>query len=295
MGPPAVFTVAPFSNLQVPLASLPAAAPAYAIVAVAAGAGRITAYASLVDNHTGDAVFIPAVRPPPVDRLMVPVVARHPGRDATRWRSSLQVVNLGQAAVTLDLQLRPRMGSPSSPGSAAATVQPGRAFAVADVVSELFGLDQAVGSLQINVLQGPATIVATSRTFNVTADGTYGQGVPAVASGVGPAAVISHVDATSSLRTNLGLCEVAGSTVRVRCTIRDAHGRQLGQPLILDPGPFELVQVDDVFAAAGASPTHNCRIELTRVSGTGDFVGYASVVDAVTGDAICVPAISQSQ
>ncbi|PWB73600.1 MAG: hypothetical protein C3F15_09410 [Holophagae bacterium] len=295
VGAPAVFTVAPFSNLQVPLASLPAAAPAYAIVTVSAGAGRITAYASLVDNHTGDAVFIPAVRPPPVDRLMVPVVARHPGREATRWRSSLQVVNLGQAAVTLDLQLRPRMGSPSSAGSAAVTVQPGRALAVADVVRELFGLDQAVGSLQINVVQGPATIVATSRTFNVTADGTYGQGVPAVASGVGPAAVISHVDATSSLRTNLGLCEVAGSTVRVRCTIRDAHGRQLGQPLILDPGPFELVQVDDVFAAAGASPTHNCRIELTRVSGTGDFVGYASVVDALTGDAICVPAISQSQ
>jgi hypothetical protein len=134
-------------------------------------------------------------------------------------------------------------------------------------------------------------VVATSRTFNLAPDGTYGQGVPVVVSGVGPAAVISHVDASSSMRTNLGLCEVAGATVRVSCSIRDAYGRPLGRPLVLEPGPFELIQVDDVFAAAGAPPTHNCRIELEALSGDGNFVGYASVVDAVTGDAICVPAV----
>jgi len=160
------------------------------------------------------------------------------------------------------------------------------------VVASLFGLDQAIGSLQIEVLGGPAALAASSRTFNSTEAGSYGQRIPVADAGVGPEAVISHVDGSDAVRTNLGLCEVAGAALRVRCTLLDHHGRQLGEPLILEPGPFELIQVDDVFAATGAPPTANCRIELSSLSGAGDFIGYASVVDAVTGDAICVPAVA---
>jgi subtilisin-like proprotein convertase family protein len=292
---PTLFTVAPYSNLQVGLVQHPGSAPGYAKVTVTAGAGRITAYASLVDNHTGDAVFIPAVQPPVIDRLLIPVVARQSGRGGTRWRSSLQLVNLGPAAATLDLRLRQRQGGPPQPAAATATLDPGRALAIEDVVEELFGLDQAVGSLEISLPGGEAPIVATSRTFNATPDGSYGQGVPAVAAGVGPRAVITHVDGAGSQRANVGVCEVAGLSARVRATILDARGRQLGEPLTLEPGPFELVQVDDVFAAAGADPIPNCRIELEQLSGGGEFVGYASVVDGVTGDAIFVPAVAQPE
>lgn len=288
-GSPMTFSVPPFSNLQVPISAGPGASPVYAVVEVSAGGGRITAYASLVDNRTGDAVFVPSTRPPSVDRLMIPVVARHPGRNGTQWRSALQVVNLGPMDATLELRLRPRLDVPA-PAPASAALGPGQSLSVADVVQDLFGLDQAVGSLEISVGEGTAPIVASSRTFNVTAAGSYGQAVGPVSSGVGPRAVILHVDASASLRTNLGLCEVTGSGVRVRCTLRDEHGRALGQPLSLEPGPFELIQIDDVFAAAGAPPTENARIELEQVSGTGEFTGYASVVDAVTGDAIFVPA-----
>ncbi len=292
---PVVITVAPFSNFQLGLAQHPGSSPSYATVTVTAGAGRITAYASLVDNHTGDAVFIPAVQPPTVDRLLIPVVARHSGRAGTRWRSSLQLVNLAPATVTLDLRLRPRQGAPGPPAHASATLPPAHALAIADVVSELFGLDQSAGSLEISLRSGPATVVATSRTFNASPEGSYGQEVPAVTEGVGPRAVITHVDGAGLQRANLGLCEVAGLTARVRATIVDARGRQLGQPLTLEPGPFELVQIDDVFAAASAPPTANCRIELEQLSGGGDVVGYASVVDGVTGDAIFVPAVARPE
>lgn len=292
---PALFTVAPYSNLQVGLAPIPGAAPGYARVTVTAGSGRITGYVSLVDNVTGDAVFIPAVQPQPTDRLMIPVVARQSGVGGTRWRSSLQLVNLGSAAATLDLRLRPRQGAPFPPAAASTTLDPGRALALEDVVGELFGLDRAVGSLEISLPGGEAPIIATSRTSNATPDGSYGQGVPAVVAGVGPRAVITHVDGAGLQRTNLGVCEVAGLGARVRITLLDGHGRPLGQPLILEPGPFELVQVDDVFAAAGAPPTANCRVELEQVSGAGEIVAYASVVDGVTGDAIFVPAVAVSE
>lgn len=196
-------------------------------------------------------------------------------------------------AATLDLRLRPRRGgAPFPPAAASTTLDPGRALAFEDVVGELFGLDQAVGSLEIHLPGGEAPIVATSRAFNAAPDGSYGQGVPAVTEGVGPRAVITHVDGAGLQRTNLGVCEVAGHTARVRAAILDARGRQLGQPLTLEPGPFELVQIDDVFAAAGAPPTANCRIELEQVSGAGEIVAYASVVDGVTGDAIFVPAVT---
>jgi Proprotein convertase P-domain len=292
---PTLFTVAPYSNLQVGLSQPTGSAPGYAKVTVTAGAGRITAYASLVDNRTGDAVFIPAVQTPAIDRLVIPVVARQPGRGGTRWRSSLQLVNLGPAAAVLDLRLRQRQGAPHQPAATSATLDPGRTLTFEDVLEELFGLDRGVGSLEISLSGGEAQIVATSRTFNLTPEGSYGQGVPAVAAGVGPRAVITHVDGVGAQRVNLGACEVTGLSARVRATILDAHGRSLGEPLTLEPGPFELVQVDDIFAAAGADPTPNCRIELEQLSVGGEFVGYASVVDGVTGDAIFVPAVAQPE
>jgi subtilisin family serine protease len=295
LGTPAVFTVAPFSNTQVGLEQPPGGGPAYAVVTVTAGAGRVSAYASLVDNGTGDAVFIPAVRTPPVERLLVPVVARQPGRGGTRWRSSLQLVNLGDAPTPLTLRFRPRQGSAAPPSVAHLSLLPGRAVAAADVVGEIFGLELANGSLEISLPDGPAPILATSRTYNATPAGSYGQAVPAVVAGIGQRAVITHVDGGGGQRTNLGVAEVAGLGARVRATLLDRHGRILGEPLILEPAPLELVQVDDVFAAAGAPPTWNCRIELEQLAGDGEVVAYASVVDAVTGDAIFVPAVAQPE
>lgn len=130
----------------------------------------------------------------------------------------------------------------------------------------------------------------TWRTFNDSPDGTFGQLVTAVGADVGPQAVITHVDASSALRTNLGVAEVAGLQVQLVCTVLDAFGRRLGQPVTIALEPYQLDQVDDIVGAAGAGAVENGRIEISAVGGDGRFFAYASVVDRITGDAIFVPA-----
>jgi subtilisin-like proprotein convertase family protein len=288
-GPPTRHRVPPFSNLQLALPATPSGV-GYATVTVSEGDGRVTAYVSLVDNRSGDAVFLPASRPTPVSRLVVPVVASQPGEAGTLWRSALTIVNAGPQDAVLDLELRPRAGSLAEPASTSVSVPSGHQLAVQDVIQELFHRQQQVGLLRIEPRGGPAALVVTSRTYNDAASGTYGQLVTAVGSAVGPRAVIPHLESSDAFRTNVGLAEVTGATANLRCTIRDAIGRPLGRTLALTLEPFQLVQIDDVFRAAEATPSSNARIDLELVSGDGEFFGYASVIDQITGDAIFVPA-----
>ena len=170
------------------------------------------------------------------------------------------------------------------------TIDPGCQLATDDAVLELFDLERGIGSLRIEARDQPAALAISSRAFNDADAGTFGQLVQATRSGLGNRANLCHVDASPSLRTNLGLTEVGNGPARVGATIRDSFGRPLGHTLVVDLQPFEMVQIDDVFAAAGAPEASNARIELERIAGTGDAFCYASVVDAVTGDAIFVPA-----
>jgi subtilisin family serine protease len=286
---PASFQVAPFSNLQVAIPAGPTAG-GYAEIAVTDGDGRVVGYASLVDNLSEDAVFIPARRPAVEDRLVVPVVARQPGHARTQWRSTLAIVNVGGADTTIDLELRPRLGSARLPMFASVDLPAGRQLVVDDVVADLFQLQREVGLLMVEPRGGPASLVVTSRTFNDADSGTFGQLVTTVHSDSGPRAVIPHLDSSRWFRSNIGVAEVAGAAVRVRCTLRDPIGRVLGSSLLLDLEPFQLVQIDDFFAAAGAAPSGNARVELEIDSGAGRFFGYGSVIDRTTGDAIFIPA-----
>jgi len=291
VGQPMLIALEPFGNVQKRLGE-GRGDNQFVVVETVEGDGRASVYASVVDNRTGDAIFVPPVRPTaPGDVLVVPVVARQEGRSDTQWRTDVRIANFAPVPATLDLTFRPREASGGSPATVQSTVPPGTVFAIDDVVGTLFGLSETVGSLTISQPETAAAIAATSRTYNRAAHGTFGQFVGAVTSGVGPSARLTHLGSSPQMRTNIGLCEVSGGTVQVSATLRDAIGREIGDQLVLTAEPYQLVQVDDVFTAAGAEPTPVATVELHTVLGDGDWVAYASVVDATTGDAIYVPAV----
>ncbi len=281
--------VEPFSNLQVRVGSGASADNLYALVRTVDGPGRIVAYASTVDNRTGDAILIPAIRPEPVGQLVLPVVARTLGQIDTDWRTELRIANLGDHPAVLNFEFKPRREDPGEPATVSRTVAPGTVLALGDAMEELFGAFHGVGSLRLTVPDGQAEIAATARIFNSTQVGTYGQFVAFAGGSMGRSAAVIHADSSSTTRTNLGICEVDGGTVTVRATVRDTYGRPLGDPYLLTADPYQLVQVDDVFAAVGQASAANAWIELEIVAGDGGFVGYGSMVDATTGDAIFVP------
>jgi subtilisin family serine protease/subtilisin-like proprotein convertase family protein len=296
LGPSAFFEVEGFSNTQLngvlPDLELAADLDPYVSLTVVQGEGRITAYGSIIDNLSGDAVFVDGSTPRVAPYLLIPVVARTEGQAGTQWRSDLRVLNHGSFSVHIDAELRfhGSIGLPSVTESF--ELQPGQAITIEDVVGTLFGHDSAVGSLRLVPREGATALLATSRTANHGGSvGTYGQHVRSLRpdDGLTEAGVLLHVDKSAVRRSNLGLVETAGKSVGVAISLLDEHGNPLGATTRMTLGPWESIQINDVFGALGGEEETNARIELTRDAGNGAFFAYASVIDSVSGDAIFVP------
>lgn len=298
LGPSSFHIVEAHRNLQIngvlPDHELPSGADPYLTVTVVNGTGRVVAYASVVDNGTGDAVFIAGDRPEVVPSLLVPVVARIRGQAGTDWRSDLRVLNHGSFSLHVDAELRFSDAVGLPPVLRSFELQPGAAAGFEDVVGSLFGFDQVQGSLRLVPREGPASLCAVSRTANHVSDGTYGQFVPAVPHGRGltGSGVLLHLEKNDRNRSNVGLVEAGGQGVRLRLQLRDEIGRALGTVERHTLGPWESVQINDIFAALAAPAQDNAYLEVVREGGSGEFFAYASVIDGDSGDAVFVPAIA---
>ena len=87
---------------------------------------------------------------------------------------------------------------------------------------------------------------------------------------------------------------MSGGSVTLRFTLRAGSGAVLGSGAV-SLGPYEVRQVNDVFAAVGAGAATNAWLEVVRQLGDGTYTAYASVVDNRSGDAIFVPAVAAIQ
>jgi len=89
-----VYGLAPFSHAQTPMTVQGDAIRADVSVV---GAGRVLAYASVVDNLSGDAMFIPAAR----QRSGYIPVIHSPGANGTLWRTDIWLTHLGGGTTVL--------------------------------------------------------------------------------------------------------------------------------------------------------------------------------------------------
>ncbi len=292
LGHPLDLEIEPFSITRVDrlleTADTPQGIEAYAVVESDA---QVLAWASVVDDRTGDAVFFPGLVPSPSVHFIVPVVARAPGLQGTRWRSDVRIASFADHPIELTLEMRPVGSTPAPVYSATTIVAPGAVATMDDVVGTAFGRETAIGSLRIVPSSATAKIAVVSRTYNVTTSGTFGQHIPAVISGLHDRATITHVDGSADYRTNLIVCEVGGQSLQLVFGLRDEHGLAIGDSHLITLGAFEMIQISDVFSATGATPQTNCRIDVQPVYGDGTFTALASVVDNHTGDAIAVTAV----
>ncbi len=286
------YPVPPFSNVQVNriFDELDAGSSANAFARITvSGQGRIAAYASVVDNGTGDAIYIPASHPMG-GPVMIPITAKKAGAADTNWVTDLRVMNGGSSPAQVSLEYRPEQGTGGSAATITRTVQPGTVLALDDVLGTTFGLSDATGSLRV-VPAGGVPILVTSRTYNQVGSGTYGQFIGGILQGFGPgsSAVIFHLDKSNSFRANVGIAEVSGAPVTVRYALKDSEGNTLGTgSLSLDA--YQVKQLNDIYAEVGAAAAENTRLDLYHDGGSGSFTAYGSVVDNGSGDAIYIPA-----
>ncbi len=289
LGEPLHQSVLPFSHVQLnrllQRVGAGSSANAYVTIRVLAGSGRVTAYASVVDNRTGDAIFLDAEPARVAPIWVVPVVARTPGEGGTNWVSDLRIGNLGAVTATVRADYAPTRGSAGSPRQATLAIAAGQVAAADDVLWSLFG--EATGSGTVTLRpQQEAAMVVTSRTYNRSEAGTYGQYIPAVTAGSFGKTTLIQLERSSGHRVNVGFREVAGGTAELQYWIVGPNGDRLGQPATVTLGPGELVQVNDVFTALGAPAAAVARLDISYRGGSGAYLAYASVVDEVTGDAL---------
>lgn len=226
--------------------------------------------------------------------LLLPAAAHNPGANNTLWRTDLEVANPGPTAASFEIALLKAKADNSNPLTKTYTLAPGVAERFEDVLSSELGY---TGSAALRVRPTSGRVVATSRTYNAQAQGTYGQFIPGLEAiqAQGPGTTVRLIQlaqaasTTSGFRTNIGLLNASAVPITVEIRLFDRDANLLGslsQPLL----PFEFRQLDKPFAAFTTADVPEGYANLWTNTAGASFLAYASVIDNRSGDPIYIPA-----
>lgn len=263
-------------------------------VAVTSSSGKVTAYASVLDNRTNDPMFILPVDPSKLaaTRYILPGLADLDSGGTTGWRSDVRIFNAADASTDATLTYHPQ-GNPTDQLAIKTTLAPRETLSINGALQSLFNVANGSGSLVITTPER-SRLVATARTYFQTGNGTYGQFIPAVTAeeGVGAherALQLLQVEESDRFRTNIGIVELTGKPVTVEISVftPDAKASAFTQ---VELQANEYRQFDRLLRSFGLPSTYNARVTLKVVSGGGRISGYASLVDNGTNDGTYIPA-----
>jgi hypothetical protein len=178
-------------------------------------------------------------------------------------------------------------------GVKTANVPPRGTAQYADAVGSFFGDPGTAGALEITYDSALSRVTILTRTYSPSLPApTTGSGLVALEDfEARTLSVISGLasnggDLSSGFRSNVGAYNPDGeSSGNVTFTLFDAQGAQIGQPVVKPIGPKEPVQVNDIFAAAGASQTVTTNAYVV-VSSNLDIFSYATVIDNRSTDSV---------
>jgi hypothetical protein len=257
--------------------------------------GRISAYASVIDNRTNDPLLVSPVLKSSVSstRYVIPGVA-DTSNGVQNWRTDMRLFNASSTAVAATLVYYAQRGDSTPSKSIDISLKPGEVLPIDNALQSFFGLSATGGAVQI-VTATTSSIIATARTYtnDQATSGTYGQFIPAVtpAQSVGSgdrALQVLQLEQSSRFRTNVGLAETTGNPVTLEVTVTLPDSRVTPKTQIT-LGANEFIQIP-VLTSLGLTNAYNARVSVKAISGTGKATAYGSVIDQATGDPTYVPA-----
>jgi hypothetical protein len=288
-----VLTVPPFGYLQRTDILGADVDDAIAVVSSATDSAAYFPYASVVDNRTGDPMMVEPIDP--ATQVVIAAAAHVAGLEDTDWRTDLEICNAGASPVEVELDLLRSNQNNTNPSSALIDLGGMTCDRLEDVLDATFGYE---GSAALGVRSKLGEVVVSSRTFNTTDAGTYGQCLPAFpeddALTVGREGRIvqlaQSLASASGFRTNIGFVNRAPFPVNVDVDLMDGTGASLGTLTIPLQG-FEHRQINRIFRQVTAAAVNNGIAVVSTSSAGGSFVAYASVVDNASGDPVYIPAL----
>jgi PKD repeat protein len=278
----------------------------------------VQTYASVMDNLTGDPVMIPASTPPD-SPIYLPAIAHLSGEANTVWRSDLQLTNPdGTGPHTWEIRYTPK-GTDLAVVARQITLAPEKSIFVDDLVSSIYEGSapplpadaQTSGIVRIAPVDGTNVYpIVAARSYNLTATGTFGQGIPplwavkGVSGGDATRLVLTGMSSEDISRTNLGFVNLSETQgVNFVVTFYDESGNVLN-PLGIDgkPTPYTFAipagtwdqdklenRFRNAFKVALPAGLRAITAEIA-VNAGGPGFAYATVIDTLTGDPNFIPA-----
>ena len=268
-------------------------------VEVTSASGKVSAYASVVDNLTNDPLLVSpeVVGEASAFDYVVPGVADITNPNAN-WRSDVRIFNSSGGTVNLELTFYPQAAEGKQPTTKSTTVGANSVLALDNILQSFFGITNSGGALHVRTTTA-SSLVVTARTYDSRVDSngakrTYGQFIPAVSPKNGtklgdrPLQVM-QIEESSRFRSHLGITELAGKPVTVEVT---AYAPDIiAAPVMqVQLGANEFVQLTQILKRMNLNTTYNARVSVKVIGGEGRITAYASVIDNTTQDPTYVPA-----
>lgn len=220
--------------------------------------------------------------------IVVPAAGAGPGLNGSQWQSELTLHNAAPRPVTLSIAFH--QGT-SFLGAVEVALQARETLSIADIVRTRFGVEAGTGALTIDVADRDARSVAvTSRTFNVSPEGEFGQDVAATdatnALRVGDVAALSGPSAVATNRFNFGI--FALEAANVTWEVVRANGVSAASKEATYAAREHAQYNGGIHAFLGVEPMDNDTVHARVTEGRAVF--YGSIVNA-TGDPSFVPGV----
>lgn len=255
----------------------------------------VVVYSSVIDNRTGDPLAMIAQRPSEArTQLVIPAVAHTAGAGNSLWRSDVRIFNTGAgggddqgggASASVTISFYPANVANGTPQTKVLSLGAQELLALDDVLQSTFS--GTSGALRIESNQ---PLFVTSRTYNQSSGGTFGQDIPAI--GLDQALTANNAARFSGLtnrgyRTNVGFFNAGATAADILLELRGNDGASAGKKTLhLDANT--MTQVNDAFGFVGATIDAGT---LTISSTGGSVLAYASVIDNASGDPVYVPGV----
>ncbi len=253
-----------------------------AIGVVAVTLIAVTSALALTETDATDAIYIQGA-------------AHVAGSNNTTWRTDLEIRSIGTIGARFRIDLLRKNRDNTNHPSIILNLDAGTARRYDDALDLLFGFE-GTACLRITTLEGE--VRATSRTYNVTPDGTFGQFIGGTTSAdvfvTGLDATIIQLTASPTgedgFRTNIGVVNLKDEPTTLDIDLYLADLTSLGR-VSTSLEPFEFRQIDNIFARVTADDVPD-GIAIVRARFLDSrYLVYASVIDNLTGDPIFIPGL----
>jgi hypothetical protein len=217
-------------------------------------------------------------------QLVIAAVARVPGLDGSNWRTDVILRNPGTNPLQVTARLLANPATTSQPADASLTLGPGTITVLPDVLKGLFQLEQGSGALLL-IPDASGSLVATSRTYTASGNGTYGMAVDAEDVIAGARAGFEQTFSAGLLgtgfRTNFVASDVSGQGSQLQL-FPPAAGGTVGTPLSITAPPAKQTQLNDLAALTGTPGSQSAAFYATCSAGS--VVTGLIAIDDATND-----------